>query len=208
MEKQEKIQNLLDNNTRTQLNEVATVQGINGPLFTNKEKLATAIVEAEEKSNAANAPDLSPEKINELHVNLEKDDFLSNENGSLKDEATKEKLATAIENIENAAPLVLTQEDIDQAMNKEAKNETYIEQVRSASVHYNNGKNEWVVIQKTYNNTLGYQHMTMAMPLGTRGLLVCVMEALDGKTTMSTQYIDNGVLAYEIKDAQKSYYIK
>ncbi len=108
----------------------------------------------------------------------------------------------------NSAPLELTVELKDELLEKEAKNTAHLEEVRNASVHFNNGKNEWKLIQKTYNNELGYQHMTMAMKIGTRGVLVVITEGLNNRTTMTSMFLDNGVLDSTIdKDGQKLYFL-
>lgn len=108
----------------------------------------------------------------------------------------------------NLPPMEMSQEDFDALIQKEEKNRTHLEQVRNASKHYGNGENEWKLIQKTYNNELGYQHMTMAMKLGTRGILVCVIQGLDHHHVMSTEFIPNGQLVQIDVNGEKHWKIK
>lgn len=217
MGKSEQAQQLVYKNSRKELNVIASKLNIKDPKkFNGKVPLALAIVDAR---NATSPIDGSikgkaqPPKIlgaSKQMPNATLGVVEPNDPTALHEHAWfDEEPAHTLDNaLENAPPLELSEEITDELIEKEAENETYIHKVRSASIHFNNGRNEWKVIQKTYNNALGYQHMTMAMQLSTRGLLVCVMESLDNKTTMSTQYIDNGVLEYETKDGQEIYYIK
>ena len=94
---------------------------------------------------------------------------------------------------EQLPPLELTDELQRELVEKEKEKEKEREKIRAKTKHYTNGVNEWQLIAKTYNDFLGYEHVTTAMQAG-RGVLICVKEAIDQKMTSTVTYAPNMIL--------------
>lgn len=109
---------------------------------------------------------------------------------------------------DNQPPLEMTEKLKEEILDKVGVEDTYIQKVRSQSQHFGNGKNDWKLINKTFNNALDYNFTTFAMKVGTRGVVVCTIEALNAKTNMSTVYIDNGKLEEEVIDGETKWVLK
>lgn len=97
----------------------------------------------------------------------------------------------------NAPPLELTKEVEAEIMAKQLQDDEKRKETKSNTEEFTNGKNEWKLINKVYNNVLGWEHTTMAMRVGTRGVIVHVKEALDQKVNSTSTYIDNGKLVQD-----------
>ena len=105
----------------------------------------------------------------------------------------------------NQEPLKMT-ESIEKAiLTSQMEDDLKRQEIASHLKEHTNGVNEWKLIHKKYNNALGWELVTQAMQIGTRGVLVFIKEAIDQKFTSTTQYIDNGKL---LQDSKGQWYIK
>lgn len=104
---------------------------------------------------------------------------------------------------EQLPPLELTDELQRELVEKEKEKEKERERIRAKTKHYTNGINEWQLIAKTYNDFLGYEHVTTAMQVG-NGILVCVKEAIDQKMTSTVTYVPNMTI---YKDNEEKWHI-
>lgn len=95
---------------------------------------------------------------------------------------------------ENAPPMEMTEEVENAILAKQAEDDAKREKNRASTEKYENGKNIWRLISKVYNNNLQWEHTTMAMAVGTRGIIVHVKEAISQKVNATSVYIDNGKL--------------
>ena len=95
---------------------------------------------------------------------------------------------------DNLPPLELSAEDEEAILAKQAKDDEQRAINRSKTETYSNGSNEWKLIERTFNNTLDWEHTTKAMQIGTRGVLVHIKEAVGQKINSTSVYIDNGKL--------------
>lgn len=94
----------------------------------------------------------------------------------------------------------MTKEDLGEILAQQEEDDVKRDEIRSSTKHFTNDKNEWKLVHKTYNNNLDWELTTMAMKIGTRGVLVHIKEAIGQKITSTSQYIDNGYL--EEKDGK------
>jgi hypothetical protein len=95
---------------------------------------------------------------------------------------------------DNAPPLELDKEALGEILEKQSLEDEKRDEVRNSTESFGNGENEWKLIQKTYNNFLDWEHVTTAMKVGTRGVIVHVKEAVGQKVNSTSIYIDNGKL--------------
>jgi hypothetical protein len=100
----------------------------------------------------------------------------------------------------NSAPLELTEELEEELLGIEREKDKIRESIRSHTEHYLNGLNEWKLIAKTYNNTLDYEHTTMAMFVG-KGVLMCLKEAVGQKMSTTMCYVP-GVRILSMEDGK------
>lgn len=97
----------------------------------------------------------------------------------------------------NKPPLELDDTAKEEILAKQEQDDIKREEIRSATEIYTNKKNEWKLVAKTYNNQLDWEHTTMAMAIGSRGVLVHIKEAVGQKINATSVYIDNGKLIEE-----------
>jgi hypothetical protein len=88
----------------------------------------------------------------------------------------------------DAPPLEMTDDLLEELTAEEKLKEEAQEETRSQTQHYTNGVNEWVLIAKTYNNILAYEHVTTAMEVA-GGCLVCVKEAIGQKMHSTVTFV-------------------
>jgi len=98
----------------------------------------------------------------------------------------------------NLPALDLDQEALDEIMSKQAADDSNREANRNQTKMFGNDVNEWKLIQKTYNDNLDWEHVTTAMRVGNRGIIVHVKEAIGQKVNATSVFIDNGKLV-EVK---------
>lgn len=111
----------------------------------------------------------------------------------LEKEVVHDPEIEAAEGDYNAPPLSMTDELEKELLEGEREKEKEAERVRSHTSHYNNGVNEWQLIAKTWNATLGWEHVTTAMKV-VGGVIVCVKDAIGQKSSMSTTFLPGAIL--------------
>lgn len=125
------------------------------------------------------------------------------ENDDMEEYLSTENFGTDPEEIEetgnpNMEAIKLDEKAVAEICDKQDEDDIKREELRSATEMYGNGANEWRLIQKTYNNNLDWEHVTTAMQIGTRGIIVHVKEAVGQKVNATSVFIQNGLLQ-EIK---------
>jgi len=94
----------------------------------------------------------------------------------------------------NAPPLQFTEEELEAFNEQEAEKDKQRLEIKSKTETYGNGSNVWRLISKTYNDFLGYEHVTTAMQIGEKGVLVCVKEAIGQKSDSTVCFIPGAKL--------------
>ena len=174
MENKEKALALAKEYTRQQLNELAIAKGIINPeRFLNKSQIAQAIagVKTVQMGGKADASQL---------LNFEMEGTLT----------AKE----ADSGISNAPAMELDEDSTKEILEKQQEGYSKAEKLKDLTRTYENGFNLWKVISSATNEPMAYSFKTLAMAVGTRGVLVCTIERDGQKAAMSTIYIDNGKL--------------
>jgi len=88
----------------------------------------------------------------------------------------------------NAPPLEFGIEDLEEFHRQEAEKEQKRLETSSQTKTYDNGKNVWQLITKTYNDFLSWEHVTTAMNVP-GGVLVCVKEAIGQKSDSTMAFV-------------------
>lgn len=94
----------------------------------------------------------------------------------------------------NAPPLEFSMEELEQFHKEEAEKEQQRLDNSSKTETYGNGRNVWRLISKTYNDFLGWEHVTTAMEIPNSGVLVCVKEAIGQKSDSTVCFIPGSKL--------------
>jgi hypothetical protein len=123
------------------------------------------------------------------------------------EEAITEEVVPTDDPVEelNAPPMEMSDEQRLELLQREGEKEKKREEIRGKIQHHLNGKNEWKLIAKTWNDFIEFEHVTMAMEVGTRGILVMVKEKLGAKVTSTAAFIDGGRL---VCGEDKNWFIK
>lgn len=98
---------------------------------------------------------------------------------------------------DNNLPQMELSENIEEIMAKQELDDLQRKSISDSTEHYVNGKNEWRLIAKTENKLLGWEHVTTAMQVGSRGVLIHVKEAIDQKVNATTAFVENGKIEFE-----------
>lgn len=93
----------------------------------------------------------------------------------------------------NAPPITFSEAELEQFHKEEAEKERQRLENSSRTETYGNGRNVWRLISKTYNDFLGWEHVTTAMALD-HGVLVCVKEAIGQKSDSTVCFIPGAKL--------------
>jgi len=199
MEKSERVKELVQKNDRKTLNKIATDLKISDPeRFLNKTQVAEAIVSAQERiyqetpkedKGTLGALLRDGKQIKDATLEGKKTEEHAWFDKELKDDGD-----------ENAPPLELDEELKEQILDKleDKINEALNDKAKTKT--YSNGENEWKVILRAKNDYISYEHKVLAMQVGTRGVLVAVIESSGTKSSMSLEFILNGRI--EFKDGK------
>jgi len=94
----------------------------------------------------------------------------------------------------DAPPLEMTEELEVELLEGEREKEEKKRETRKSTEHYSNGKQEWKLLTKTWNEVLGWEHTTTVMQLPT-GVLFCVKEAIGQKADSTTTFVPGLILS-------------
>lgn len=97
----------------------------------------------------------------------------------------------------NAPPLEMTDELKEELLEGEKEKVKRQKEIRSKTVHYLNGVNEWKLIAKTGNEILDWEHITQAMPVGNAGCIVMVKESIGQKMHSTMTFVPGVFLSEE-----------
>lgn len=89
-------------------------------------------------------------------------------------------------------PLELSEKEKLDLLAKEGDKERKKAEIKSHIQHFVNGSNEWKLISKTWNDFLEFEHTTMAMKVGTRGIIVHIKEKLGNIVSSTSLFISGG----------------
>ena len=123
-----------------------------------------------------------------------KRDILTKEDGY--DEQHKAQFVNQYEPYEgdiNAEPMEMSEELREELLREEEKKDEEKERVSNSTKHYDNGYNIWRLISKTWNEILGWEHVTTAMEVP-GGVLVCVKESIGNKMHSTMTFVPGAKL--------------
>jgi len=89
----------------------------------------------------------------------------------------------------NAPPITFSEQELDEFHRQEAEKEEKRLETSSKTETYGNEMNVWRLIAKTYNDFLGWEHVTTAMQISDLGVLVCIKEAIGQKSDSTVTFI-------------------
>lgn len=93
----------------------------------------------------------------------------------------------------NAPPIIFTKEEYHEFHRQEDEKDKQRLENSTKTETYGNGRNVWRLISKTYNDFLGWEHVTTAMAVE-HGVLVCVKEAIGQKSDSTVCFIPGSKL--------------
>jgi len=99
------------------------------------------------------------------------------------------------EGLINMPPIELSDEENKRLATQSLEKELRAMEISNSTTKHDNGLNVWRLVSKTENKILQWTNVVTAMKIGTsRGVLVCVKESHSDKVSLSTTFIQNGIL--------------